>query len=1837
MVYDIEGFNFAQSRWSSCSWSAPVDSMMSTAFKETPLDAEIPMYSFSAFQKPNYLGDQRVRCNIPNSRNPSPSQGSNFAVSNFHSLTYGLYSYTGLALQCGEGAYATNQALPALVSGRAYTFSLWVWPYELEDGSSATTVLSIEELNNTTSLTKKAGIGYDGVALFYYDDCVQEQYTSSMAVHRPNEWHFVTFMVDESDTAMFTVDHDTVTFSTGSRPTAAATLSLCADFKVMGEDGAFVPTAFFSGLVDEVQFYTTAEMARDTRCKMSDGPSSLVSYANFNSLATEVSGASITLPSLRGPAYTLMSASSQPATAPWLPANVYKVGYEEPKCAHCGMPGTLKVYGVNLAPSPFLFFGFDGEYVQYSGPGADGAVLARAPCAGGSAVTVQNCYAPGETPAPETTSVQYEFSGPYDATSYIAAHWTMDVSSTMETVNGMMATVKEVSGKQGDVVFPMRRSTMDRNHYSYAAVMLDPEVPLHVPVQEVVTDRDAAVTISVLARLPISDAVSGDAVPAFGAWKLLSFVHDGNMTAVYANSDLLESAFLMQHFTAFAETGVLFEGLEGEVDDIWVFGRALTPCELAQRYASWSYSLDTSASDHLAMVNNVSLPEGLRFTLESWVYPHHADGVQTIFSVEGVDGTIRPEVNHTAPTSVYAVGLKDNYLTLTLSTGCSVEPCSSFLEATGALILPNQWVHIGVSFTGTTAFFYVNGCFKDFVQLPGSVVFPASTVTMLIGGESTYGIDMPKPFHGLVDDLLITSKIKEHDELAAGVVCDVRSAWTEGTQYWRMNEGSFALAGDGSVSLPTTAMWRDISEVLASSTEPSMTQVNGNMASMGYNNVTSQYVVTAHDSCGRQRLSGGDSVEVVMSKGDWSGNAQVVDTQDGHYHVYYNRDMLDGCGDYNTQVLVSNETVASFNTALAPMTAVRNATYALEPLSKAAVNTMHRIVIQTVDRFGCAANGTDETFEVLVTGPETKRATVIPGPGGRYTAMWIPLSNGTYHVTINMTSGHDVGLISNPYHCVEVSMGHTFTFNGADALVVEEETISNGPAGTTELDLTFPALTISSWVRFSGVPSADAYLVFKGDMSQVGEYIKGYQLVYNATTAMFSASVYCGGLRVRSFDMASAQVDTSSAEWFHIAVVYDSSSWTGMVNGAVTDVVTFDLALPPQPNMYYHPMMMGYGLVGALDDVTLWKVSRSAADFAPLWACGIFAAHGEEVQELMAARFTFDDDILTISDGSVRGMGSPCTTNPDPDCLKATYIGDVSSIIDTRSAEDHPLMGELPYSMHVIADSYAMDAPPTQVVGTNSSWFPVFVMNGCGFLYAGGEPFDVTYTLTNSSGVAAVFPLSRPASVCSALETSGDVHPLMGLGAVYNATANLTKAGIYSRQIDLLPLGLNDTSSIIPLLESQQIVEVMGGAPTSINASALMDTMVAGTDTPFHVTLLDKYNNTIKDELRMFSLTFTLVAEEYAKVVVYYAHEDADFDASTGIYSFNVSLCHAGSYMLDVVAEYGYGIDPQSSVVTVEGSSWETKANTDSPHESLLRFQHAGVTNNGMLYIFGGALSDKTVSNDLLVAHTHGGKWETENATGVPPSPRYSHTAVAYSGAMYVFGGQRSQYAFNEVHVYDFESRSWSYVTPSTPPPSGRYDHSAVVIDDVMLVYGGRNATVKFMSDMWVFNFSSHAWSLLADDTLAGARFGHSAASPEGSGKMYVFGGYSDVGLSNDLFMCDLYKGECFDYTYGCGNRAVVANQQLAPESLTPRLGHSSAADGEFVYIIGGTNLTSTVGYSSVYMFSHQTCSWDMARIDGEQMGRYDHLSWLTEEGLFVQGGKRESQYMQDTYFLPMC
>jgi hypothetical protein len=109
-----------------------------------------------------------------------------------------------------------------------------------------------------------------------------------------------------------------------------------------------------------------------------------------------------------------------------------------------------------------------------------------------------------------------------------------------------------------------------------------------------------------------------------------------------------------------------------------------------------------------------------------------------------------------------------------------------------------------------------------------------------------------------------------------------------------------------------------------------------------------------------------------------------------------------------------------------------------------------------------------------------------------------------------------------------------------------------------------------------------------------------------------------------------------------------------------------------------------------------------------------------------------------------------------------------------------------------------------------------------------------------------------------------------------------------------------------------------------------------------------------------------------------------------------------------------------------------------------------------------------------------------------------------------IFGGVSSSTFYNDVMIYNFNTRVWSYPPTTSATPAARYDHSAVLTEDetLMLVYGGSidgGTTVATTVEKFVIANQTWLTVPLAAGSQPPGRSGHIAAMFNNT--MVIWGG----------------------------------------------------------------------------------------------------------------------------------
>ncbi|KAI4326576.1 hypothetical protein MLD38_031876 [Melastoma candidum] len=235
---------------------------------------------------------------------------------------------------------------------------------------------------------------------------------------------------------------------------------------------------------------------------------------------------------------------------------------------------------------------------------------------------------------------------------------------------------------------------------------------------------------------------------------------------------------------------------------------------------------------------------------------------------------------------------------------------------------------------------------------------------------------------------------------------------------------------------------------------------------------------------------------------------------------------------------------------------------------------------------------------------------------------------------------------------------------------------------------------------------------------------------------------------------------------------------------------------------------------------------------------------------------------------------------------------------------------------------------------------------------------------------------------------------------------------------------------------------------------------------------------------------------------------------------------------------------------------------------------HSAALVGKKLFIFGGCgrsadYNEEVYYNDLHVLNTETFVWEKAVTTGIPPSPRDSHTCSSWKNKLIVIGGEDGHdYYLSDVHVLDAETLMWKELkmTGHALPP--RAGHATISFGKLLFVYGGFTEAQKLYDDLYMLDVDSALWTKVATSGEGpSARFSVAGESldPVRSGVLLFIGG-CNKGLEALEDMYYLYTG-------------LKREQELRPEKLSLRkqlklkcLEQSQTNDRALVQVGPGTN-----------------------------------------------------------------
>eukprot|EP00754_Rhynchopus_humris_P010018 Rhum_TRINITY_DN14116_c5_g1::Rhum_TRINITY_DN14116_c5_g1_i1::g.70049::m.70049 len=134
-----------------------------------------------------------------------------------------------------------------------------------------------------------------------------------------------------------------------------------------------------------------------------------------------------------------------------------------------------------------------------------------------------------------------------------------------------------------------------------------------------------------------------------------------------------------------------------------------------------------------------------------------------------------------------------------------------------------------------------------------------------------------------------------------------------------------------------------------------------------------------------------------------------------------------------------------------------------------------------------------------------------------------------------------------------------------------------------------------------------------------------------------------------------------------------------------------------------------------------------------------------------------------------------------------------------------------------------------------------------------------------------------------------------------------------------------------------------------------------------------------------------------------------------------------------------------------------------APQRLPARTRAAAVYDSGVVYLQGGLSDSGACCGDLLLIRVDLSSgvltWDVHRGESFAPPPRYGHTADAFNGRMYVYGGTSTDGALQDWHRFSFRYSLWVRLQPSGHAATARAGHASCTTDTHLYILGGSRRT----------------------------------------------------------------------------------------------------------------------------------------------------------------------------------
>lgn len=178
--------------------------------------------------------------------------------------------------------------------------------------------------------------------------------------------------------------------------------------------------------------------------------------------------------------------------------------------------------------------------------------------------------------------------------------------------------------------------------------------------------------------------------------------------------------------------------------------------------------------------------------------------------------------------------------------------------------------------------------------------------------------------------------------------------------------------------------------------------------------------------------------------------------------------------------------------------------------------------------------------------------------------------------------------------------------------------------------------------------------------------------------------------------------------------------------------------------------------------------------------------------------------------------------------------------------------------------------------------------------------------------------------------------------------------------------------------------------------------------------------------------------------------------------------------------------------------------------------------NEDLGYIFGGySEKNNKFTNELFSVNLQNGLFSTISKHFETPEKRLQAAMLVINGELYLFGGRNQDILYNNMWIFNVEREIWRLETMTGELPTPRFSFASDVDGNALIVFGGED-TSGLKNDIFIYNSLNKVWKKLTPKTSIMPRPSKGACLVFNFPLVYIYGGTTDSGVSNELWLFDI-------------------------------------------------------------------------------------------------------------------